>query len=385
MLKVIGDGAHGVVGKMILDGKFIAVKKLSSEGRSHSHFLLEVSIMCTYDHPYLNKCIKVEREQDNLLLFQELAEWDLSKYIRSTMDLSEDRARSWTRCIASALSFLKDELIVHGDIKPANILVYSDLSVKLADFGCCAMLENEYIVATSGTTRYSSPETIMKSILSYSSDIWSLGCVIYEMLTRTALLPSCKKGDSKQKYRIVKSIQAWRRTCGDTDIDKTEDLGALRALPLEFYLDGSAGELVNSMLRYHSSKRITLEEVLDSNWLGVGSCQHNANICCSMLNTNVLVLAINHIESYIAFKSLVVPDFILRKASNIYSRTTMKEEVEIEASLVIAQRMFRSNIKDYHPTSGSRILEKKIVEIMETNRYRTHKYSMNELFVKLGK
>src|SRR3989337_4037509 len=110
MSKVIGKGTHGVVCRVVEDGKYVAVKKIKVDGNSASYLALEASVMCTYDHPYLNKCTRIEASHDGYLhLYQDLADCDLSSYIKSTADLSEDLARSWIRCIVSALLFLKCE------------------------------------------------------------------------------------------------------------------------------------------------------------------------------------------------------------------------------------------------------------------------------------
>lgn len=385
MSKVIGKGAHGIVCQIIEDGKHVAVKKIKIDGSSTSYIALEVSMMCTYDHPHLNRCSRVEiGSDDHLLLYQGLADCDLSSYIKSTADLDEELARSWMRSIVSALLFLKCELIVHGDIKPANILVYKDLTVKLTDFGCCAILENEYVVTTSGTTKYSSPETLLKSILSHAGDIWSLGCVVYEMLARQPLIPSCSaKHDASKRFRTAKSIQAWRRTCGD-NIGRMEDLGALTALPISFCLDGEAAELINSMLCYRAGDRVTIEELACHEWLGVHRLDRTPTVCCNMLDMRTLSLAMNHVESYLVHRSLVVPESVTMKTASIYARTKMEEEIEIEAALVIALRMFRTVIKDYHPISSMRLLNKRVLNILVSNGYRIHKHSMSELYIKLG-
>ncbi|CAH6420415.1 Protein kinase, partial [uncultured virus] len=293
----------------------------------------------------------------------------------------------WARCIATALRFLKHEFLVHGDIKPENILVYADQTIKLADFGHCAILDNEYVVATSGTRRYSAPEVLLKSILSHSSDIWSLGCVIYEMLTRKPLIspsgPSSK--EDNKKLRTVKSIQVWRRTCGDENIDQTEPLARLKSLPIAFLLEGRCASLILSMLRYHGSARPTIEDVLEDEWLASRGHHINMNICCNGIEVHTLALAMNHIDSYIQGRSLRVPESIARKTASIYARTSMDTEIEIEAALAIAARMFRVEIADYHPLNNSSLVEKTISKLLIANQYRIHKYSMSELYIKLGK
>ena len=91
-----------------------------------------------------------------------------------------------TKQILLGLSYLhKEKHQIHRDIKPANILINSDGIVKLTDFGISRTLENTQNMAHTfvGSRSYMSPERITGKKYSYSSDIWSVGLVIYELAT----------------------------------------------------------------------------------------------------------------------------------------------------------------------------------------------------------
>ena len=91
-----------------------------------------------------------------------------------------------TKQILLGLSYLhKEKHQIHRDIKPANILINSDGIVKLTDFGISKTLENnqKYSKTFVGSRSYMSPERITGNKYSYSSDIWSMGLVIYELAT----------------------------------------------------------------------------------------------------------------------------------------------------------------------------------------------------------
>lgn len=385
MLKIIGEGTHGVVHKVLEDGKYFAVKKLKTRGHSSFHFCLEVSIMSTYKHPYLNGCVKVVGSPtEELLIYMHLAEIDLNHYIKSN-HVPLAIAIKWTHCVAVALRFLKHELIVHGDVKPHNILICKNMDAKLADFGSATMLENEYVVANCGTIRYSSPEMLLKSILSHEGDMWSLGCVIYEMLTGVALISSDVKDSGDKRLRTAKSIQVWRRTCGDGEIDESEACGPLRSVPITFHLEGDGAEIVHCLLCYKASERLTVEQLLDHEWLSNCNTQSKVDIHCGRVDEDLLARAINHIESYAARRSVSIPQYIMFKAANIYTRTEMKSELEIEACLAISQRLFRTSIEEYHPTNVQRLVDRTATKILEENDYRIHKHSMSELYVRLGR
>jgi len=86
--------------------------------------------------------------------------------------------------IASAVDYIHKTRIIHRDLKPANVLLTRDMQVKLTDFGLSRMTpHNTGPKTVCGTPYYMSPERINEIGYSYSSDVWSLGCILYEMAT----------------------------------------------------------------------------------------------------------------------------------------------------------------------------------------------------------
>ena len=95
--------------------------------------------------------------------------------------------------VCAAVSFAHSRLVVHRDLKPTNIFVTADGTVKLLDFGIAKILSPEndlqnQTVTSLGmmTPQYASPEQIRGEIVSTSSDIYSLGLILYELLTGAA-------------------------------------------------------------------------------------------------------------------------------------------------------------------------------------------------------
>lgn len=113
---------------------------------------------------------------------------DLHQYIshRRTVEkafIDEVQIRNWFVQIALALNYLHKEMILHRDLKTHNIFVTSNKILKLGDFGISRKLshENEFATTGIGTPQYLSPEMCQSQPYNYKSDIWSLGCVLYEM------------------------------------------------------------------------------------------------------------------------------------------------------------------------------------------------------------
>ena len=87
----------------------------------------------------------------------------------------------WLTQILLGLDYLHQNEIVHKDLKPENIL-FSKEKIKLCDFGTSSILDsNKYTKNNLGTIGYMSPETLNETKQEFSTDIWSLGCILHEL------------------------------------------------------------------------------------------------------------------------------------------------------------------------------------------------------------
>jgi eukaryotic-like serine/threonine-protein kinase len=110
----------------------------------------------------------------------------LADVLRDERPLDPDRAASIAAQVVDALSAAHAAGIIHRDIKPGNIMVTPDGSVKVLDFGIARALDSATLTQTAtvlGTSAYMSPEQALGQPVDARSDIYSLGCVLYEMLT----------------------------------------------------------------------------------------------------------------------------------------------------------------------------------------------------------
>ena len=87
--------------------------------------------------------------------------------------------------MAFAIQAIHNKLVLHRDIKPQNVFLTADKSVKIGDLGIARELNraSEMAKTMTGTISYMSPEVLDAKPYSYPSDIWALGCVLYEMCT----------------------------------------------------------------------------------------------------------------------------------------------------------------------------------------------------------
>jgi mitogen-activated protein kinase kinase kinase 13 len=111
----------------------------------------------------------------------------LFDYIQSKRTVPRELFWRWSRQAASALVYLHQRNIVHRDLKSPNVVLDSLFNAKLCDFGCCTCLARTTTVSVVGSIRWMPPEVLMARHASSSSDLYSFGMLLWEMLT--AMLP----------------------------------------------------------------------------------------------------------------------------------------------------------------------------------------------------
>ncbi len=162
--------------------------------------------------------------------------------------------------ILNGLLYLyKSVHLIHRDIKPANILINSQGFVKLTDFGIAKNLENTSNLSKTyvGTRNYMSPERILGKEYSYSSDIWSLGLVIYELAT--GIFPYQNGND--YLMQIKKIVEDPEPSLSDNG-DFSEDL-------IHF---------VQGCLKKDPNERFSVAELLCHNWI-INNYDSDYDIC----------------------------------------------------------------------------------------------------------
>jgi serine/threonine-protein kinase len=198
ILEKIGEGAMGVIFKARdeKNGRIVALKLLppyiSSAGRqsmrlARQRFILEAKAASSLDHPHIGTIYEIA-ETEGGETFIAMAHYEgenLAQKI-SQGPLELDEAIMITMQVAQALQKVHQNGIVHRDIKPANILLTTEDSAKLIDFGLAKLADTARITrrgTTVGTLTYMSPEQARGEDVDERTDLWSLGVVLFEMLT----------------------------------------------------------------------------------------------------------------------------------------------------------------------------------------------------------
>jgi serine/threonine protein kinase/beta-lactam-binding protein with PASTA domain len=194
LLEKIGDGGMAVVYKSRdrLLNRYVAVKILKPEFTKDYKFIesfrRESQAAASMSHPHIVNIYDVGREGNINYIVMELIEGKtLSALIQEKGALKPRDAVIITRQVASALSHAHKNHIIHRDVKPHNILLTADGTAKIADFGIAKAVNSGTIVkgddAIMGSVHYFSPEQARGGYVDEKSDIYSLGIVLYEMLT----------------------------------------------------------------------------------------------------------------------------------------------------------------------------------------------------------
>ncbi|GEM_PF-6355088 len=184
IIEKLGEGGGGEVFKAF-DTKlkrFVAIKIIKKNPRVQR----EIETAAKLSHPGLVKIFDVEDRGDKIAIIQEYVQGKNLKEVLKRGPLKEEEALDYLIQIAESLNFMHSSGIIHRDLKPSNLLISEKGGVKICDYGISMEKGAESITETgkfSGTIEYSAPERIEGDPGNEKSDAFSLGCILYEMLT----------------------------------------------------------------------------------------------------------------------------------------------------------------------------------------------------------
>jgi serine/threonine protein kinase len=194
----LGRGAMGVVYKAkdpVLD-RTVALKTIlmgeDASGRSEyqARFFLEAKAAGKLNHPQIITIHDYGEEGDLAWMAMELLDGTELRMRMQKGPIPVAEAIDIAQQVAEGLGYAHEHGVVHRDIKPSNIMLMPRGKVKIMDFGIARMRASDLKTSTGvvlGTPRYMSPEQVAGEPVDARSDVFSLGTVLYEMVTRTAL------------------------------------------------------------------------------------------------------------------------------------------------------------------------------------------------------
>ncbi|MBL8185804.1 MAG: serine/threonine protein kinase [Blastocatellia bacterium] len=219
--RINGELGHGGMGAVYLaeraDGKFeqkVALKLLRREmntGALRRHFEQEREILASLDHPNIARLLNAGTTDEGIpFIAMEFVDGLPIDEYSNVNEIGLKARLELFRVVCSAVEFAHRNLVVHRDLKPSNILVTNDGIPKLLDFGISKILSKEFDSADSATiTRmgvmtpsYASPEQLKRSSVTTLSDVYSLGVILYELLSGNRPFGS-SESDIREIYNAV--------------------------------------------------------------------------------------------------------------------------------------------------------------------------------------
>ena len=300
-ISMLGNGSFGKV-RLYRDKNYkellFAIKTLKKEGITSYHFSLlkqEVDILSNMDHPNIVKYFGIFEDDYFIHIVMEyLKGQDLSKIIslKNYTDFNENQMGQIIHQLLKALSFIHSKNIIHRDIKPENIL-FSDkrniFSLKLIDFGLATFQEQEK--KTAGTPMYMSPEMV-DGKGTYVSDIWSVGVVVYQMVTGKLPFDGGENDENQILYEHIKNDEYNKEKLNN--VECSDDVK----------------DFIDKALQKDIKKRMTVQEALNHPWIK----KFNVNsLDPSLLNENTIQLLLNFSKKPALQKEIY---YFLAKISN---------------------------------------------------------------------
>ncbi|OLC02243.1 MAG: hypothetical protein DMD41_06485 [Gemmatimonadetes bacterium] len=190
--QLIGEGAMGVVWKAYdtILRRYVALKLLGSTfvktPEMRERFLREARAAGALQHPNIVTVYDLGEAEGQLFIAMELVEGtDLSDLIAARDPLALERKLDIVIEVLQGLSYAHDRGVIHRDIKPSNVRVASDGRVKIMDFGIARLQSADATGSGSiiGTPTYMAPEQITNGAITPATDVFAVGCLLYELLT----------------------------------------------------------------------------------------------------------------------------------------------------------------------------------------------------------
>ncbi|RDW70024.1 putative MAPKK kinase [Coleophoma crateriformis] len=216
---LIGQGSFGSVYLALhaVTGELLAVKQVetpspgsNSQTDARKKSMIdalkrEISLLRELQHPNIVQYLGASSTVDHLNIFLEYVPGgSVTSMLNSYGALREPLIRSFVRQIVTGLAYLHSRDIIHRDIKGANILVDNKGGIKISDFGISKKIEASNLLSSGaqnaknrpslqGSVFWMAPEVVKQTSYTRKADIWSLGCLVVEMMTGTHPFPDCSQ------------------------------------------------------------------------------------------------------------------------------------------------------------------------------------------------
>ncbi|XP_074263346.1 mitogen-activated protein kinase homolog MMK2-like [Silene latifolia] len=279
-IRPVGRGAYGIVCAAVNSEtrEEVAIKKISNAFDNRvdaKRTLREIKLLCHMSHDNVIAIRDVIRppQKENfsdVYIVYELMDTDLHQIIRSNQSLTDDHCRYFLYQLLRGLKYVHSANVLHRDLKPSNLLMNANCDLKIGDFGLARTTsETEFMTEYVVTRWYRAPELLLNcSEYTAAIDIWSVGCILGEIMTREPLFPG------KDYVHQLKLITELIGAPDDSSLGFLRSDNArryVRQLPQyprqQFSMrfpnaSPMAVDLLERMLIFDPSRRITVDEAL---------------------------------------------------------------------------------------------------------------------------
>ena len=236
---IIGKGGFGEVYKGLLDNKEVAIKKpINGSVRENKQFANEVIIQSQVIHKNIVRligcCLEVEAP---MLVYEFISQGSLHDILHNNNNkvaLNLDARLRIAAHSADGLAYMHSQAktrILHGDVKPANILLDDNFIPKISDFGISRLIarDKEHTASIIGDMNYMDPVYLQEGLLTEKSDVYSFGVVILELISRRRAMHS---DNNKLVKNFLEAHKKQNKATEffDKEIAITEDLELLDSL-----------------------------------------------------------------------------------------------------------------------------------------------------------
>ena len=223
-IELIGSSTISNIWKVQFLGtpKYFALKEMIKSkiimNNLISNVIHEKEILSTLYHPFIVNMYCSFHDKDYIYLILEYYTCgDLRYQMNYIEKVTEEQIRFFVGCAVLSLEYLRENNIIHLDIKPENFICDNKGYFHLTDFGNARKLNNnEHDINTTelkGTPHYMSPEMIMCDSISYTSDYFCLGIIVYELITGNTPLRETDASEMKNELKTL-NIKLTSKECG---------------------------------------------------------------------------------------------------------------------------------------------------------------------------
>ncbi|KAF5478202.1 hypothetical protein F2P56_004784 [Juglans regia] len=279
-IRPIGRGAYGIVCAAVNSDTHqeVAIKKIGNAFDNiidAKRTLREIKLLSHMNHENvisIKDVIRPPKKEafNDVYIVYELMDIDLHQIIRSNQPLTDDHCQYFLYQLLRGLKYVHSANVLHRDLKPSNLLLNANCDLKIGDFGLARTTsETDFMTEYVVTRWYRAPELLLNcSEYTAAIDVWSVGCILGEIVTREPLFPG---KDYVHQLRLITEL------LGSPD---DASLGFLRSDNARRYvrqlpqcrkqqlssrfprMSPGALDLLEKMLVFDPNKRITVEEAL---------------------------------------------------------------------------------------------------------------------------